>query len=175
MEATEQSSVIHEPALKRSKYIEDPKARISQCVRVLYRNPRLIREQIIDEYVKANETSMIVQSVSKLLPDSFRVILQLSASERYAKLLQLPAIDKDTTTKGLYVDVLTIPASSKFWEKTESLSMDKPTDHPLNGEVHNMYVGSAAREKGFQHRVQYQHQNAHKHIPHSITQRWNLQ
>jgi hypothetical protein len=109
---------------------------------------------------------MIVQSVAKLLPDSFRVILQLSASERYAKILQLPAIDKDTTTKGLYVDVLTIPTSSNFWEKTDALLMDKPTDHPLDGMIHIMYVGSATRDKGFQHRVQYQHQNVHRRSTH---------
>lgn len=117
---------------------------LRQCIKLLPCDfTGLAKDKLVEQYVKSCSVEVVTSNVLRLLGDRSLEVLKAPIKDRARAVSMLPEIDQQHNGRGVYANVLEIPARSIFWEY--AADMVKLYEGNENDYVPVMYIGSAAR------------------------------
>lgn len=130
-----------------SSFRTDPKARITQCAKLLCGNYGVLVEDFISIYICIGQKVVpgITKEVSSVLDPEFLQLLELPQGKRAEAATKiLKPLDIDSSDKVMYMGALRVPSRASFWEVVRHAfpvaSVDESQEHLM------IYIGSAAGE-----------------------------
>ncbi|MCJ1316910.1 hypothetical protein MMC15_002231 [Xylographa vitiligo] len=115
-QATSSLSSGNEATPSSSDFIEEPEARIIQCVKVLCSShTAFLKNKLLEDYIRNHTVEDIVHYILKLLGKSFFKVLETPQHERAEAVDRLSEITADKRDRGVYTNVLRVPTPSPFW------------------------------------------------------------